>query len=191
MMNCFCNLDEKKNELMVDYNTYTGNYERSPEVDSLKRTYLDTALRVVEEYLGYSLFQQEYIEEHVGVTGKVCYLNCIPACEVYSLRINGEEIDSRRFILEGDHIRIVSPQKCDIFHSWDSILVDYSAGYREIPAIIKMTIFRIASLLLSEAGGNIAVTSKSFSDNTRSFVNYTNWDKFLQPLAPMRRNLLK
>lgn len=190
-MNCFCNLDEKKNELLVDYNTYTGNYETSPEVDSLKRTYLDTALSVVEEYLGYSLFQQEYIEEHIGVTGRECYLYCVPVCEVYSLKVNGEIVDSREYILDGDHIRIVDLDKHHIFHACDSIEVDYSAGYMKLPALIKMTIFRIASLLLSEAGGNIAVTSKSFSDNSRSFVNYTNWDKFLQPLSRLRRNLLK
>ena len=46
-----------------------------------------------------------------------------------------------------------------------------------------MAVLRIASLMLAEQGGNIGVTSKSFSDQTRTFVNYSNYNKFLQPLA--------
>lgn len=188
---CNCNIDETKKKLLSDYNTYTGNYEESPEVDSLKMMYLETALRVVEEYLGYPLFQNEYIEEHIGVIGRSCYLDNVPTCEVYSFKVNGEEIESTKYILDGDHIQLIDPDRKAGFRERDLIVVDYSAGYRELPSIIKMTIFRIASLLLSEAGGNIAVTSKSFSDNSRSFVNYTNWDKFLSPLSRLRRNYLK
>ena len=49
-----------------------------------------------------------------------------------------------------------------------------------------MAILRIASLMLSEQGGNIGVTSKSFSDQSRTFVNYSNYNKFLNPLSIYR-----
>ena len=52
-----------------------------------------------------------------------------------------------------------------------------------MPYAIRMAVLRIASLMLAEQGGNIGVTSKSFSDQTRTFVNYSNYNKFLQPLA--------
>ena len=56
-----------------------------------------------------------------------------------------------------------------------------------IPAEIISTILRIASLLQSESESNIGVTSKSFGDSgSRSFVNYTNFNKFLLPISRYR-----
>jgi hypothetical protein len=57
----------------------------------------------------------------------------------------------------------------------------------EFPLIIKNTGLRIAALLLSEADSNIGVTSKSFGESgSRTFVNYTNFDKYLSPLSRYR-----
>lgn len=56
-----------------------------------------------------------------------------------------------------------------------------------MPALIKETILRIASLMLMEAGENIGLTGKSFSDNSRSFVSYTNYDKYLRPIQNFRK----
>jgi len=58
---------------------------------------------------------------------------------------------------------------------------------KEIPEIIKLTIMRIATLLQSEADGNVGVNSKSFGEGgTRVFTNYTNFDKFLTPISKYR-----
>lgn len=54
------------------------------------------------------------------------------------------------------------------------------------PDIIKLTIKRIATLLLMEAGENIGVTSKSMPDNSRTFINYTNYLKYLTPIQNYR-----
>jgi hypothetical protein len=52
-----------------------------------------------------------------------------------------------------------------------------------MPPIFKQTVLRIAALLLTEANNNIGVTSLSFGDTgNRSFLNYTNYDKYLSPL---------
>ena len=54
------------------------------------------------------------------------------------------------------------------------------------PDIIKLTIKRIATLLLMEAGENIGVTSKSMPDNSRTFINYTSYFKYLRPIQNYR-----
>jgi hypothetical protein len=54
----------------------------------------------------------------------------------------------------------------------------------DMPKIIKLTIMRIAAILQTESDGNIGVTSKSFGENgDRTFVSYTNFDKYLLPLS--------
>ena len=56
-----------------------------------------------------------------------------------------------------------------------------------IPAEIILTILRIAALLESESNQNIGVTSKTFTDSgSRTFTNYTNFNKFLFPISKYR-----
>ncbi len=55
-----------------------------------------------------------------------------------------------------------------------------------IPSLIKTTILRIATLMLMEAGENIGISGKSFADNSRSFISYTNYSKYLSPLQTFR-----
>jgi hypothetical protein len=53
-----------------------------------------------------------------------------------------------------------------------------------VPRIIRLTVLRIAALLQSETDENIGVTSKTFGDSgSRTFVNYTNFDKYLLPIS--------
>jgi hypothetical protein len=56
-----------------------------------------------------------------------------------------------------------------------------------IPELVRLTILRIATLMLMEGGENIGVTGKSFSDNSRSFISYTNYLKYLNPLQTYRK----
>ncbi|MDR0722096.1 MAG: hypothetical protein LBF75_04775 [Treponema sp.] len=53
-----------------------------------------------------------------------------------------------------------------------------------MPYIIKLTVLRIAALLQAESDSNIGITSKSFAESgSRTFMNYTNFDKYLLPIA--------
>jgi hypothetical protein len=53
-----------------------------------------------------------------------------------------------------------------------------------VPRIIRLTVLRIAALLQGETDENIGVTSKTFGDSgSRTFVNYTNFDKYLLPIS--------
>ena len=54
------------------------------------------------------------------------------------------------------------------------------------PDIIKLTIKKIATLNLMEAGENIGVSSKSMPDASRTFINYTSYMKYLRPIQNMR-----
>jgi hypothetical protein len=50
--------------------------------------------------------------------------------------------------------------------------------------LIKNVVLRIASLMLTETGQNIGVTSKSFGDSgTRTFINNTDYARYLLPIA--------
>jgi hypothetical protein len=50
--------------------------------------------------------------------------------------------------------------------------------------LIKNVVLRIASLMLTETGQNIGITSKAFGDSgTRTFINNTDYAKYLVPIA--------
>jgi hypothetical protein len=56
-----------------------------------------------------------------------------------------------------------------------------------LPNIIKTTVLRIAALLQTESDSNIGVTSKSFGESgSRTFVSFTNFDKYLLPISKYR-----
>ena len=55
-----------------------------------------------------------------------------------------------------------------------------------VPSLVVTTILRIATLMLMEAGENIGISGKSFADNSRSFISYTNYSKYLNPLQTFR-----
>ena len=57
---------------------------------------------------------------------------------------------------------------------------------QSIPNLVRLTVLRIGSLMLMEAGENIGITGKSFADNSRSFISYTNYSKYLSPLQTLR-----
>jgi hypothetical protein len=53
-----------------------------------------------------------------------------------------------------------------------------------MPNVIKLTVLRIAALLQTESDNSIGVTSVSFGESGgRSFLNYTNFDKYLTPIS--------
>ncbi|HRY74500.1 MAG TPA: head-tail connector protein [Candidatus Dojkabacteria bacterium] len=53
----------------------------------------------------------------------------------------------------------------------------------DIPGIIILTIYRIGALLSSESNGNIGITSKSFSDGSRTFIKTTDYEPYLLQIA--------
>lgn len=57
-----------------------------------------------------------------------------------------------------------------------------------IPGLVKLTCLRIASLIQLEENNNIGINSKSFGDSgTRSFLNVTNYEPYLNVLSRWRK----
>ena len=89
----------------------------------------------------------------------------------------GEEIDKlKELILESSH-RLV----------YDYLRFNPEDEESEGESLIKISILRIATLMLMEAGENIGVSSKSFADSSRQFISYTNYKKYLDPLQSLRK----
>ena len=172
-----------------EFNNYSGNFEDTCEAKKLKVQFLKSAQSVVEEYLGYSLSYRRYIESHIGWNNNTVFLDRRPIIQIYNVFLNGRPLAVHTdYIFDSDALYLTG---CTRLHDFDKLTVDYDAGYQKLPDIIKTTILRIATLMLMEAGENIGVTGKSLSDgNSRSFINYSDYSKYLKPISNLRTNLL-
>jgi hypothetical protein len=72
---------------------------------------------------------------------------------------------------------------CDAYLGFDA---ETKWTAEQMPEVVKLSILRVATLMLSESGGNIGLTGKSFDNNNRTFINYSNYRKYLQPLDGVR-----
>ena len=170
------------------FNSYTGNYEDSESSIILKEAFLSSAEEVIKGYLGFDPIEQEYIDVLVsGNNKKMLYLPSRPITSLYSMLINDTAFDTSLFNFKDDYIYF-SDYKMPFKKGIDNILISFKAGWdpSSMPSVIKLSILRIATLMLSETNGNIGLTGKSFSDNSRTFINYSNYKKYLQPLDVLR-----
>jgi hypothetical protein len=170
------------------FNTYSGNYEDASEAVQLKGAFLSTAEDIVISYLGFDPKQQEYTDVVASGSGsRRLYLPCRNITAVQALTVGTTAVDTALVTACDDHIRFVDhATKFPIGE--DNIVVSFTAGWEieQMPSVIVVSILRIATLMLSETGGNIGLTGKSFADNSRTFVNYSNYRKYLQPLDSLR-----
>lgn len=170
-----------------DFSQYSGFF---PTEESIITGYLAAAQRVVEDYLGYPLVRSKhfyYKRQLFDSTGIL--LDNLPVRSIGEFTING-----------------CAPECWDgSFREWgleypvrynDMVYVEYFAGYgtqtatgwdfSDLDPIIRMTILRIASLIHQESQGNIGTTGANLGGVSRTFTNYTNYDKFLKPLNSLR-----
>jgi len=122
-----------------------------------------------------------------GTGSRRLYLPCRNITVVQALTVGTAAVDTSLVAACDDHIRFVDhATKFPVGE--DNIRLSYTAGWdaQEMPSVIVVSILRIATLMLSETGGNIGLTGKSFADNSRTFVNYSNYRKYLQPLDSLR-----
>ena len=170
------------------FNTYSGNYEDSPEAVELKGAFLSTAEDIVISYLGFDPKQQEYSDVVASGSGsRRLYLRARNITSIEKLTVETTSVDPSLVAACEDHIRFVN-HSTKFPVGEDNIRLSYRAGWetQRMPSVIVVSILRIATLMLSETGGNIGLTGKSFSDNSRTFVNYSNYRKYLAPLDSMR-----
>lgn len=168
-----------------EFNVYSGNYEDDTNVVAMKTNILGAAEEKVVDYLGFSPLQAQRSDIISAIGQNRLYLYAHPVTAVSSLSVNGSVIDSADFTLHDTYLRL----KDGVFPTGiDNVEVSYTAGWssQNMPSVIKMVILQIASLMLEEAGGNIGITGKSFDDNSRNFINYTDFSKWLKKLDGLR-----
>lgn len=171
--------------LVKDLQFYSGNYEDSADAINFKKSCILYAVSIVESYLGYSLDEQNYEEDHTSTGTRKIYVYAQPIKNVFSVTVDGVELDPFDYDVFGNYIKTSNQRKR--FPKDAEVTIEYTAGYgKRIPDIVKQVILQIATLNLSSAGENIAVTSTSYPDNSRSFISYTNYSKWLSPLQKLR-----
>lgn len=170
------------------FDTYSGNFEDSDGAKALKQTFLASAGDIVQGYLGFDPVLQVHTDVCVSGTGtRRLYLPHRNVTEITELTIGTTAIDCLPILACDDHIRFADG--FTVFPSGkDNIRLTYTAGWADdlMPSVITLSVLRIATLMLSETGGNIGLTGKSFADNSRTFVNYSNYRRYLQPLDTLR-----
>lgn len=163
------------------FSEYTGNYEDT----LIKDTLIEAAEEMVIDYLGYDPISTTYTELVSGIGDYKLYLNAQPITAITSLSIDDVVQDVEDY--EVADFFIYRIDGTPVFTSGnENVDIEYVAGYSTIPSTIKLTILRIASLLLQESNGNIGLSGKSFADNSKTFINYSDYKKYLKPLDPLR-----
>ena len=139
--------------------------------------YLQAASDILSSYLGYNPESAEYTKIFTGTGFQDIRAGVKPITALKSIKIDGAEKNTDDFLLFDDSIYF----KAGVFPAGAKVLVEFQAGFdaEKIPAIMKMTVLRIAALLQLESDSNIGVSSRSFADSSRTFLNTVNYDKYL------------
>lgn len=167
-----------------DLQKFTGVYPE--EQDSQQELFIGSANNIVIDYLRFNPELTNY-DLFVNGSGKnELYLPAKPITNLESIKIDNVETDVSLFGFE-NNVLFYKNSKLVFPAGTRNIEIRFSAGYEEVPSIIKLTALRIAGILQTENAGNIGITSKSFSDSgTRTFVNTTDFSKYLLQIADYR-----
>lgn len=166
-----------------DFRSYIQYFDDDKSISDLLEEYLLTAQGIVENYLGYPLEVTEYKRFYSGTGQDRIYLDVAPIQEVSSIKVNDTELDLEDLIIEKDSI--ISANGKPIFPSGlNNIEIEFRAGYTddESGALVRSVIMRIAALLWTEGNGNIGITGRSGADGSKTFVSFSNYDKYLKEL---------
>lgn len=153
--------------------------------DSQPESYCKAAMETVADYLGYNPELQEYTQTIKGDGGALAALKALPINAISAFSVDGVESDPAG--LEVEYMNYICFKDNSVFAKGSRYEVTFSAGWENVPEIIKTTALQIASLYWESAGGNLAVSSTSFADTgSRVFNNFAS-DRFLKQIAKYRR----
>ena len=148
---------------------YTGVQLETPELADL---FIGASQNIVESYLGYEIESKEYIKHFALHSSNVIKCGIKNITAVKEITIDGILVEN--YYIDDDKIILNQPVISD------NIIVTFTAGFSEdLPQIIKLTVLRIAALLQTESNNNIGISGKSFMDGSRTFTNFTNFDRYL------------
>ena len=150
------------------------------DADELFVLYLNAAQEVVENYIGYKLERATYQEAvRMHADGSMLALKAANITDL-SIDTSPAEIAAQRV-----NIVIVKRE----LKKGEVLQVTYKAGFEAdtIPAVIRLTIMRIAALMASEEGGDIAVTGKTFgNEGGRTFIATRDYSRLLREVDAYR-----
>lgn len=156
---------------------YTGvEFESGNNIAEL---FIGAAQNIVENYLGYEIETKEYVKHFALHNSNIIKCGVKNITNVTEITVDGTLVEN--YYINNDEIVLKQPVISD------NIIATFTAGFGEdLPQIIKLTVLRIAALLQTESNNNIGISGKSFMDGSRTFTNFTNYDKYLIACANYR-----
>ena len=134
--------------------------------------FIGAAQNIVENYLGYEIESKEYTKHFALHSSNIIKCEVKNVTEVSTITVDGTPVEG--YYIDDDKIILKQPVISD------NIIVTFTAGFStDLPQIIKLTVLRIAALLQTESNNNIGISGKSFMDGSRTFTNFTNFDRYL------------
>ncbi|WP_147612323.1 hypothetical protein [Treponema pectinovorum] len=156
----------------------------SDEQLNIVQSYCRAAMEKVANFLGYNPQIQDYITAKFGSAGTLLALEAQPIIELKNIFAGETQLNKNDFFIKGSNYISFKNKKifdCDCLYT-----VAYTAGFVEVPSVIKICALQLASLYWESSGGNLAVSSTSFADTgSRVFNNFTA-DRFLQAITDYR-----
>lgn len=177
----------KRNYMIISveqFDTYSGNYEGATDVVAMKESMLASAQEIVADYLGFNPESEERTDYVEGIGNNHLYLFAHPISAVSEITFNGMSLLPSAYTICDNYLRLNE----GVWPNATEIKVSYTAGWSadNVPETVRMVILQIATLMLQESGGNIGITGKTISDDSKTFINYTNYDKWLKKLDALR-----
>lgn len=161
-------------EEFANYNNLQFDTNEEPIIQNI----INYGESVVTSFLRYDLVQKDYA---IFIDGYCTYFLSLPFKPISNLtkiEIDGIEIDLTKLIIREN--KIIHREKLPIFKDGlQNIYVECKGGFATIPPEIKGVTLEIASLIWSNKGQNIGVTSKADEFGNKTFINYSNFDKYL------------
>ena len=140
--------------------------------NNIAELFIGAAQNIVENYLGYEIESKEYTKHFALHSSNVIKCGVKNITQVTEITVDGTLVDG--YYIDDDKIILNQPVISD------NIIVKFTAGFStDLPQIIKLTVLRIAALLQTESNNNIGISGKSFMDGSRTFTNFTNFDRYL------------
>ena len=140
--------------------------------NNIAELFIGAAQNIVENYLGYEIESKEYTKHFALHTSNIIKCGVKNITAVKEITIDGTPVVD--YYIDDDKIILKQPVISD------NIIVTFTAGFGEdLPQIIKLTVLRIAALLQTESNNNIGISGKSFMDGSRTFTNFTNFERYL------------
>lgn len=170
---------------LTEFNTFMNDYETSDNVNALKTNCILSAQKIVQNYLNYELEEKTILESFTNIYNDfICVKNYIT--KINSLVLDSVEVNSSNITYDKYYIYITNYTN----YKGIDVKVSYDTGYNSdtCPELIKLTILQIGTLIYMQTNKNIGITGLLGQDGiSRTFINYTNFDKYLINLNGYKR----